>query len=120
LFPDADEFAGEDADVLVGLLGHGGVALGAFGGLLDERFGFLFCCFELLDVAVEFADVLADEGVAFALLGRVRRVRRVGLGLGTCSSGVGFHRRPLMVSMVGAQFGVVCATGLLGALEEMM
>jgi hypothetical protein len=72
LFPDADEFAGEDADVLVGLLGHGGVALGAFGGLLDERFGFLFCCFELLDVAVEFADVLADEGVAFALLERVR------------------------------------------------
>jgi len=29
---------------------------------------FLFRGFELLDVAVEFADVLADEGVAFALL----------------------------------------------------
>jgi hypothetical protein len=42
--------------------------LGAFGGLLDECFGFLFRGFELLDVAVEFADVLADEGVAFALL----------------------------------------------------
>jgi hypothetical protein len=34
--------------------------LGAFGGLLDERFGFLLSRFELLDVAVEFADVLAD------------------------------------------------------------
>jgi len=51
------------------LLGHGWVAGGAFGGLLDEGFGFLFRGFELLDVAVEFADVLADEGVAFALLG---------------------------------------------------
>jgi hypothetical protein len=69
LFPYADEFAGEDADVLVGLLGHGGIALGAFGGLLDERLGFLFRGFELLDVAVEFADILADEGIAFALLG---------------------------------------------------
>jgi hypothetical protein len=68
LFPDADEFAGEDADVLVGLFGHCGLALGAFGGLLDERFGFLLRGFELLDVAVEFADILADEGVAFTLL----------------------------------------------------
>lgn len=69
LFPYANQFASEDADVLVGLLGHGGVALGAFGGLLDKRLGFLFRGFELLDVAVEFADILADEGVAFALLG---------------------------------------------------
>jgi hypothetical protein len=42
--------------------------LGAFGGLLDQRFGFLLRGFELLDVAVEFADILADEGVAFTLL----------------------------------------------------
>jgi len=69
LFPDANEFAGEDADILVGLLGHGGVALGAFGRLLDERLGFLFRSFELLDVTVELADVLPDEGIAFALLG---------------------------------------------------
>jgi hypothetical protein len=68
LFPDADEFAREDADVLVGLFGHGWVALGAFGGLLDERFGLGFGGFELLDVAVEFAHVLAHESVAFALL----------------------------------------------------
>jgi hypothetical protein len=38
--------------------------------LLDECFGFLLRGFELLDVAVELADVLSDEGVAFALLGR--------------------------------------------------
>lgn len=68
LFPYADEFAGEDAHVLVGLLCHRRVALGAFGGLLDQRFGFLLRGFELLDVAVEFADILADEGVAFTLL----------------------------------------------------
>jgi hypothetical protein len=43
--------------------------LGAFRRLLDERFGFLFSRFELLDVAVKFANVLADQGVAFALLG---------------------------------------------------
>lgn len=113
----AQEFAREDADVLVGLLGHGWVSLRAFGGLLDERFGFLFGRFELLDVAVEFADVLADEGIAFALLGEVRcGVEEVGVGLCTCSSGVGFHRRPLMVSMVGAQSGVLCAIELLDAL----
>ena len=81
---------------------------------MDEGFGFLFRGFELLDVAVEFADVLADEGVAFALLGGwlEGKMIRMWRGLGTCSSGVGFHRRPLMVSMVGAQFGVRCAIEL--------
>jgi hypothetical protein len=69
LFPYADQFAGEDADVLVGLLGHGGVSLCALGGLLDQRFGLLLGGFELLDVAVEFAHVLAHEGIAFAFLG---------------------------------------------------
>lgn len=35
---------------------------------MDQRFGFLLRGFELLDVAVEFADILADEGVAFTPL----------------------------------------------------
>jgi hypothetical protein len=48
--------------------------LGALGGLLDEGFCFLLRRFELLDVAVEFAHVLADEGVAFALLCEGQRV----------------------------------------------
>jgi len=68
LFPYADQLASEDADVLVGLLGHGGAFLGASGGLHDEVFGLLFGSLELLDVAVEFAHVLADEGIAFTLL----------------------------------------------------
>ena len=68
MFPDANKLAGEDADVLVGLFGHGGVALGAFGRLLDERLGFLFGGFELLDVTVELADVLPHKGIAFSLL----------------------------------------------------
>ena len=64
----ADQLAREDADFLVRLFGHGGVALGALGGLQDQRFGFLLGLLEALDVAVELAHVLAHEGVAFALL----------------------------------------------------
>ena len=68
MFPHADQFAGKDANVLVCLFSHGGVALSAFGGLHDEGFGLLLGRLQLLDVAVEFAHVLADEGVAFPLL----------------------------------------------------
>lgn len=70
LFPDTNQLASKDADVLVSLLGHGWVALSTFGRLLDEVLGFLLRGLELLDVAIEFSDVLAHEGVAFALLGR--------------------------------------------------
>jgi len=49
---------------------HGlrGVALGALGGLQDEGAGFGFELFELEEVAVEFAGVGAEEGVAFAFV----------------------------------------------------
>jgi len=62
----ADEFAGEDAGFLRGLLGLRRVALCAFRGRDDERAGFVFDGFEGCDVAVEFAEVLTDELVAFA------------------------------------------------------
>lgn len=68
LFSDAEEFFGEDAGFGAGLGGLRGVALGAFGGLEDEGFGFGFEGFEVLEVAVEFAGVAAEEGVAFSFL----------------------------------------------------
>jgi hypothetical protein len=37
---------------------------------LDQALGFLLRSLELLDIAIEFPDVLAHEGVAFALLQR--------------------------------------------------
>lgn len=81
MFPDANQFASEDADVLVGLLGHGWVALGAFGRLLDEVLGFLLRGLELLNIAIELSDVLAHEGIAFALLWRLLDYR-VEMGCG--------------------------------------
>lgn len=73
LFPYADELTGEDAHVLVCLLSLGWISLRAFGGLEDEGFGFSVGGFEHLDVAVELADVLADEGVAFSFLAQHMR-----------------------------------------------
>lgn len=66
-----DELAGEVADFALGLLGLLVVwaeALGAFVGCEDEVFGFGFDCAGVEDVAVDAADVLAEEGVAFAHL----------------------------------------------------
>jgi hypothetical protein len=42
--------------------------LRALRGLLDEGLGLLFRRFELLNVAIEFAHVLAHQGIAFSLL----------------------------------------------------
>ena len=76
MLASADEFAGEDSDVLVCLFGHGGVALGAFVGLEDVGFCFLFSGFQGEDVAVEFADICADEGIAFPFLHAIRTCSR--------------------------------------------
>lgn len=60
LFACADQLAREDADIFLGLLCLGGVALGAAVGLDDEGFGFGFGELHVGDVAVEFAGVLPD------------------------------------------------------------
>lgn len=65
----ADELAGKVADLLLGLLGARGVALGALVGLEDEVLGLVLDLLDGGDVAVELADVGADEGVAFSELG---------------------------------------------------
>ena len=71
MFPHADQFAREDACFSRGLLGLGGIALGALVGLQDVGAGFGFEGFEVGQVAVEFAAVGADEGVAFPILTRM-------------------------------------------------
>lgn len=60
MFPHADELFREGAHFLRGGFGLGGVALGAFVGLEDVVAGFGFEGFEVGEVAVEFAGVVAD------------------------------------------------------------
>jgi len=53
------------------LFGLRGITLGAFGGLEDQGFGLRVGGFEHVDVAIEFADILTDERVAFPFLDRI-------------------------------------------------
>lgn len=64
----AYEFTGKVAGFFLGLLGSRGVALGALVGLDDEVPGLGLNLLDLSDVAVELANVGADEGVAFPKL----------------------------------------------------
>lgn len=50
------------------LFGLRGILLGAFGGLNYQVTGFGFDDFEVLDVAVDLAGILADERLAFPFL----------------------------------------------------
>jgi hypothetical protein len=69
LLADADELAGKDAGFGQGLLGLAWIPLGALGGLEDEGLSLLLYSFELEDVSVELAGVVADQLVTFAELG---------------------------------------------------
>lgn len=62
----ADQLHGEAADFFLSLLRAARVALAAAIGLEDEILGLGLDALDLGDVAVEFAEVGADEGVAFA------------------------------------------------------
>jgi hypothetical protein len=83
--------------------------LGALRGLEDEGLGLGLGVFEVQDVAVEFADVLSDEGVTFSFL-QADQVSRgpaaMGASLGrecTCSSGVGWKKRARTACMMAQQ-----------------
>jgi hypothetical protein len=72
LFPYANELSSEYPYFLIGLLGHGGVALCALRRLEDKVPGLLLGHLKPLDIAIQLADVLSYEGIAFALLLGVR------------------------------------------------
>ena len=76
MLADAEEFAGEGAGLGGGRLGLRWVALAALGGGEDVGAGLLVERLEVEDVALEFAGVGADEGVAFSHLLRGYHVRR--------------------------------------------
>lgn len=110
---DADQFAREGAGFFIGLRGLGRGALGAFGGLEDVGFRLLVEHFELDDVAVEFADVGADEGFAFAFLpgkleGALCLVGKSDGGRQTCAAGSGLKKTALRDSMMGCDVLVCC------------
>jgi hypothetical protein len=68
LFPHADELPREYPGFLSCLLCPRGVLLRAFRGLDDEALGLGLERLQVIDVAVEGADVLADKGIARSFL----------------------------------------------------
>ena len=70
LFSHSDQFASEDPCVIHSLFRLRVVALATLRRLKYKVLGFRLGCFELLCVAVDLADIGADQSVAFAFLRR--------------------------------------------------
>lgn len=91
MFPHAHQLPPEYPHVLGRLRGLGGVALTTFRGVDDELFRLGFEGSEVREVAIEFAGVLPDEGVAFAHL-TGKRGSLEGYSGNTCAAGSGLKK----------------------------